>query len=82
MGLFDFFKKDKAKGEQSKAASAAAKWAEAAGNKRAQNYDRQEALHELANMGTAEAAEALLEPDAAVRDEPLPSALLEPLFDD
>lgn len=29
-----------------------------------------------------EAAEALLEPDAAVRDEPLPSALLEPLFDD
>lgn len=60
MGLFDFFKKDKAKGDQSKAASAAAKWAEAAGNKRAQNYDRQEALHELANMGTAEAAEALL----------------------
>jgi len=60
MGLFDFFKKDKSKGEQTKAASAAAKWAEAAGNKRAQNYDRQEALHELAAMGTPEAAEALL----------------------
>ena len=29
-----------------------------------------------------DAAAALLEPDAAMRDEPLPAALLEPLFDD
>lgn len=58
MGFFDFFKKDK--GSSGKKGSAAAKWAEAAGSKRAQNYDRQEALTELANMGTPEAAEALL----------------------
>ena len=58
MGFFDFFKKDK--GSAGKKSSAAAKWAEAAGSKRAQNYDRQEAITELANMGTPEAAEALL----------------------
>lgn len=58
MGFFDFFKKDK--GAAGKKSSAAAKWAEAAGSKRAQNYDRQEAITELANMGTPEAAEALL----------------------
>jgi len=57
MGFFDFFKKDKG---STKKSSPAAKWAEAAGSKRAQNYDRQEALTELANMGTPEAAEALL----------------------
>ncbi len=56
MGFFDFFKKDKG----STKSNPAAKWAEAAGSKRAQNYDRQEALNELAAMGTAEAAEALL----------------------
>ncbi|HQY64074.1 MAG TPA: HEAT repeat domain-containing protein [Polyangiaceae bacterium] len=56
MGFFDLFKKDKA----STKSNPAAKWAEAAGSKRAQNYDRQEALNELAALGTAEAAEALL----------------------
>ncbi len=58
MGLFDMFKKG---GEAPDAAAqAAAKWAEKAGDKRAQNYDRQEAIAELAEMGTAEAAAALL----------------------
>ena len=64
MGLFDIFKgggkasRDGVK--PSTAATAAAKWAEKAGDKRAQNYDRQEALAALAEMGTAEAAAALL----------------------
>jgi hypothetical protein len=68
MGLFDLFKggdkkKDAAPGAAKNgpsAASAAAKWAEKAADKRAQNYDRQEAIAELAEMGTAEAAAALL----------------------
>ncbi len=62
MGIFDLFKtktKDKTGGD-GRARSAAAKWAEAAGSKRAQNYDRQEALQELAALATPEAAEALL----------------------
>jgi hypothetical protein len=65
MGLFDLFKggnksdKGKSKSESDKASSAA-KWAEKAGDKRAQNYDRQEAIATLAEMGTAEAAAALL----------------------
>ena len=62
MGLFDLFRskdgKDKKGGE--KKSSPASKWAQAAGDKRAQNYDRQEALQELATMGTADAVEALL----------------------
>lgn len=56
MGLFDIFKKGKG-GEK---ASPAAKWAEPVGSKRAQAYDRQEAIQELSKMGTADAAEALL----------------------
>ena len=60
MGFFDLFKGKDKKGGESKAASAAARWAEAAGSKRAQNYDRQEAIQELSALGTAEAAEALL----------------------
>jgi hypothetical protein len=70
MGLFDLFKGSSktSKGSSASregekpnsAAVAAAKWAEAAANKRAQNYDRQEALASLAEMGTAEAAAALL----------------------
>lgn len=68
MGLFDFFKgksgKDKGgdsgKKEGSKKSGAAAKWAEAAGSKRAQAPDRQEALQELSKLKTADAAEALL----------------------
>ena len=58
MGLFDVFKSKGADKKGDK--SPAAKWAEAAGNKRAQNYDRQEALAALAEMGTADAAAALL----------------------
>lgn len=70
MGLFDFFKgkSDKDKGDKggsdkkqgSKKSSSAAKWAEAAGSKRAQAPDRQEALQELSKLKTADAAEALL----------------------
>ena len=40
--------------------NAAAKYAEAAGSKRAQNYDRQEAINELCKMKAADAVEALL----------------------
>ena len=60
MGLFDRFragakpdKKDRPKG------NAAAKWADRV-EKRAQNYDRQEAIQALADMGSAEAVEVLL----------------------
>jgi hypothetical protein len=64
MGLFDLFKGGAKKSQDEDsgkaAAVAAAKWAEKAGDKRAQNYDRQEAIAELAEMGTAEAAAALL----------------------
>ncbi len=67
MGLFDLFKGGSSKSgkvspteKPSSAAAAAAKWAEKAGDKRAQNYDRQEAIATLAEMGTAEAAAALL----------------------
>lgn len=59
MGLFDLFR-GKDKGGEKPKSNPAAKWAEAAGSKRAQNYDRQEALQELATMGTSDAAEALL----------------------
>ncbi len=62
MGLFDLFKsksKDTSAGEKKKP-SAAAKWAETCGSKRAQPYDRQEAIQELSRLKTAEAAEALL----------------------
>jgi hypothetical protein len=66
MGLFDLFKggtkqrTSRVSERPTSAAVAAAKWAEKAGDKRAQNYDRQEALGALAAMGTAEAAAALL----------------------
>lgn len=61
MGLFDLFKgKNKDSGGEKKKSSPAAKWAEAAGSKRAQAYDRQEALQELAKLATADAVEALL----------------------
>jgi hypothetical protein len=59
MGLFDLFKGGgKDKGD--KKSNPAAKWAEKAGDKRAQNYDRQEAIQALADMATPEAAAALL----------------------
>jgi HEAT repeat protein len=60
MGLFDLFKGKGKDGGEKKKASPAAKWAEAAGSKRAQAYDRQEAIQELSKLGTADAAEALL----------------------
>ena len=62
MGLFDIFKKS-GKGEsggEKKKPNAAAKYAEAAGSKRAQAYDRQEAIQELGKLASADAAEALL----------------------
>lgn len=62
MGLFDLFKsksKDGKDGEKKKS-SPAAKWAEAAGSKRAQPYDRQEAIQELSKLATPDAVEALL----------------------
>jgi hypothetical protein len=66
MGLFDFFKgkgKDGGNsdgGGDKKKSNPAAKFAEAAGSKRAQAYDRQEAIQELSKLGTADAVEALL----------------------
>ena len=65
MGLFDLFKgKGDKKGDKPGASKAksnpADKWAERASDKRAQNYDRQEAIQALADMATPEAAAALL----------------------
>ena len=59
MGLFDLFK-SKGKDGEKKKSSPAAKYAEAAGSKRAQAYDRQEAIQELSKLASADAAEALL----------------------
>lgn len=59
MGLFDLFKTKGKDGEQRRS-SPAAKWAEAAGSKRAQAYDRQEAIQELSKLATTDAVEALL----------------------
>ena len=60
MGLFDLFKGGKSSGEEKPKANPAAKWANVAADKRAQNYDRQEAIQQLATMGTADAVAALL----------------------
>lgn len=63
MGLFDLFKSKSsgpAGGDNKKKGSSAAKWAEACGSKRAQAFDRQEAIQELSKLGTADAVEALL----------------------
>ncbi|MCL2726032.1 MAG: HEAT repeat domain-containing protein [Polyangiaceae bacterium] len=60
MGLFNLFKSKSGVGGEKRANSAASKWADTAGNKRAQAYDRQEAIAELCKMGTAEAAEGLM----------------------
>lgn len=60
MGLFDIFKGSSKNEDRPRKSNAAAKWADAAGSKRAQPYDRQEALQELGKLGTPEAAEALL----------------------
>jgi len=64
MGLFDFLGKKKQDDAGAPAKKVAAKdiprLARLAGDKMAQNYDRQEAIEELAKAGTAESAEALL----------------------
>ncbi|HVH47289.1 MAG TPA: HEAT repeat domain-containing protein [Labilithrix sp.] len=60
MGLFDIFKSSSKGDDRKKKSNSAAKWAEAAGSKRAQAYDRQEALQELSKLETPEAVEALL----------------------
>lgn len=67
MGLFDLFSKKsagEAKGKDAKAKEAStkdmARLARLAGNKMAQNYDRQEAIDQLSQMANAEAAKALL----------------------
>jgi HEAT repeat protein len=65
LGIFDFFnssdnKADKL-GEKPKPVSKeVARWGEKASDKRAQNYDRQEAIAALADAATPEAAAALL----------------------
>jgi HEAT repeat protein len=60
MGLFDRFKgTPKTDGKPRPKSSPAAKWADRI-EKRAQNYDRQEAIQALADMGTADAVEVLL----------------------
>ncbi len=59
MGLFDLFKGKSGKDGEKKS-NAAAKWAEAAGSKRAQAYDRQEAIAELCKLKSADGVEALL----------------------
>ena len=60
MGLFDLFKSKSGGSGEKRVSSAASKWAEVVGNKRAQTYDRQEAIAELCKLKTAEAAEGLL----------------------
>ncbi|HEX3345983.1 MAG TPA: HEAT repeat domain-containing protein [Polyangiaceae bacterium] len=57
MGLFDLFKSEKKTAKEAK--TPASKWAERI-EKRAQNYDRQEAIQSLADLGTPDAVEALL----------------------
>ncbi|MDP9033511.1 MAG: HEAT repeat domain-containing protein [Myxococcota bacterium] len=59
MGLFDLFKGGARSDKSRPKGSAAAKWADRL-ERRAQNYDRQEAIHALAEMGTADAARLLL----------------------
>jgi len=57
MGLFDLFKSEKKNAKDAK--NPASKWAERI-EKRAQNYDRQEAIQALTEMATPDAVEALL----------------------
>ena len=60
MGLFDLFKGGrKGEGKAAGKASPAAKWADRV-EKRAQNYDRQEAIQALSDMASADAVEVLL----------------------
>ena len=59
MGLFDLFKAGGGDKKPGSKANPAAKWADRL-EKRAQNYDRQEAINALSEMATSEAVEALL----------------------
>ncbi|MCL2777463.1 MAG: HEAT repeat domain-containing protein [Polyangiaceae bacterium] len=59
MGLFDLFK-SKSGGGEKRVSSATSKWADVVGNKRAQTYDRQEAIAELCRLKTADAVEGLM----------------------
>ncbi len=60
MGLFDLFKgSPKADQKQRPKGSPASKWADRV-EKRAQNYDRQEAIQALSEMATADAVQILL----------------------
>jgi hypothetical protein len=60
MGLFDLFKGNpKADNKQRPKTSPASKWADRV-EKRVQNYDRQEAIQALSEMGTADAVQVLL----------------------
>lgn len=70
MGLFDIFKSKSSNsdGGDKKKSNPAAKWAEAAGSKRAQGYDRQEAIQELCALKSPEAVEALLKRFTFVTD--------------
>lgn len=56
MSVFDFLKGKKPEGR----GGSFEKWANWAGNKKAQAYDRQEAINGLCELGTSHAAEALL----------------------
>ena len=68
MGLFDLFSKkqsdddgeQKSSSPKKKSPREMARLAKLVGNKMTQNYDRQEALEELAKMGTGESAATLL----------------------
>ncbi len=60
MGFLDIFKGGNKGDKGDKKSNPAAKWAEAAGNRRALNYDRQEAIQALAEMATPDAVAALL----------------------
>jgi len=60
MGLFDLFKGGpKAEGKPRPKGNPAAKWADRV-ERRVQNYDRQEAIQALSEMGTSESVEVLL----------------------
>ena len=60
MGLFDLFKSKKSESAAPSADKTVARYAKTAADKRAQNYDRMEALEALARVRTQEAAAALL----------------------
>lgn len=60
MGLFDLFKSKKSESTSPAGDKNVARFARTAGDKRAQNYDRMEALEALAKIRTEEAAAGLL----------------------